>query len=269
MPHLTRSGVRLWYADSAPDSVQRPAMVLVHGWCGEHSLMAAQAERFQASHRVVSVDLRGYGNSDAPQQQYSMAGYADDVAWLCEQLKLVEPLVVGHSMGGNVALELAARHPHVPQAVVLIDTLVCPAAEVAAGLEQLVAGVTGSDYMAVANGLLQSICLPSDAFRQKLHPTAALHAPQHVVLSSLRCHTTDYSAVDAASACKLPIAYIASSKSLANLAEFQRLTPQLQTATVLGIGHFCAQEQPEQVNAMIAQFIRLQNKTEQHTNGAA
>ncbi|MDX6460144.1 MAG: hypothetical protein QOE55_3841, partial [Acidobacteriaceae bacterium] len=40
-----------------------------------------------------------------------MAVFADDLAWLCTELALMRPIVVGHSMGGNVALELAARYP--------------------------------------------------------------------------------------------------------------------------------------------------------------
>ena len=259
MPSLTRDEVRLAYDDTDPDNVQRPSMVLIHGWCSRLSAMAHQSAAFRASHRVVSVDLRGYGDSDAPQQDYTMQAYADDVAWLCGQLKLVKPIVVGHSMGGNVALELAARHADVPQAVILIDSLAFPPPALTAGLQQLVTGVSGPDYVAVANGLLKSLNLPTDAFGQRMQPTDSVNGPQHVVLSSLRFHSTDYSVTEAASACKLPIAYIGASKPLADLAEFQRLTPQLQTGIVMGSGHYCPQEAPDQVNAMIARFIHLQN----------
>jgi pimeloyl-ACP methyl ester carboxylesterase len=73
---------------------------------------------FAKSHRVVSVDLRGHGKSDDPEQDYTMAIFANDLAWLCEKLRLIKPVVIGHSMGGNIALELAARYPHVPASIV-------------------------------------------------------------------------------------------------------------------------------------------------------
>ena len=267
MQSLVRDGVSLAYADSDPDGVSRPCMLLIHGWCGDHTLMIAQAKSFSISHRVISVDLRGYGESDAPEQEYSMAAFANDVAWLCEQLKLVKPVVVGHSMGGNVALELAAHHAHIPLAVVLVDTLLFPSPELKAGLSQMVAGVSGDDYVAVANGILKSLCLPSDSFGQRVQPTDSLHAPHHVILSSLRHHTTEYSGAEAAAACKLPLAYIAAaSNPLANLAELRRVAPQLQTGSVLGAGHFCAQEDPAQVNAMIERFVHLLS-TPKETNG--
>ena len=50
-----------------------------------------------------------------------MAGFADDLAWLCDQLRVAKPVVVGHSMEGNVAFELARRHPDLPAAVVALD----------------------------------------------------------------------------------------------------------------------------------------------------
>ena len=238
-------------------------MVLIHGWCGTHKLMAAQADAFRASHRVISVDLRGYGDSDAPEQEYTFAVFADDVAWLCEQLKLVKPVVVGHSMGGVITLELAVRHPHVAQGVVIIDAPICqPQAayqSLTAALDSILEGVSGPNYVAIVNGMFKSRCLPTDAIGQRWQLTDSLNAPQHVVWSCLRNHATDEQTKRAARACKLPIAYIAASKPLADLTEFKSLTPQLQIGTVLGTGHFCPQEAPEQANAMIARFIHLFN----------
>jgi pimeloyl-ACP methyl ester carboxylesterase len=64
----------------------------------------APGRLFSRSHRTVSVDLRGHGRSDAPYQDYTMAAFADDLAWLCSELGVIKPIVVGHGMGGNVAL---------------------------------------------------------------------------------------------------------------------------------------------------------------------
>jgi pimeloyl-ACP methyl ester carboxylesterase len=60
------------------------------------------------------VDLRGHGRSDKPNGRYSMQAFADDLAWMCDQLKLEKPLFIGHSMGGVVAFDLAARYPDLP-----------------------------------------------------------------------------------------------------------------------------------------------------------
>lgn len=55
-----------------------------------------------------------------------MPAFADDLAWMCGQLGLHRPVVVGHSLGGMVGLQLAADHPDVPAAVVALDATICP-----------------------------------------------------------------------------------------------------------------------------------------------
>ena len=119
MEFLKRNDVSLAYEDTGTNL---PPMILVHGCGVDHSTLMPQADFFSKSHRVISVDLRGHGKSDAPHQDYTMAGFADDIAWLCTALGVVKPVVVGHSMGGNVALELAASHPELPSSLLMIDS---------------------------------------------------------------------------------------------------------------------------------------------------
>ena len=98
MQFLKKDGVALAFEDNRSNL---PPILFVHGWGCDHTALAPQAEFFRRSHRVVSVDLRGHGESDAPHQDYTMAAFADDLAWLCSELALVKPIVVGHSMGGT------------------------------------------------------------------------------------------------------------------------------------------------------------------------
>src|SRR5919108_486480 len=72
-----------------------------------------------------SPPLPGMGSGNDAVRKAN-AALADDVAWLCGQLGVEKPVVVGHSMGGNVALELAARHPALPAAVVAVDSPIVP-----------------------------------------------------------------------------------------------------------------------------------------------
>ena len=166
-------------------------------------------------------------------------------------------------LSGQVALELAARHPSVPCGVLLIDSVVCPPPELLAAVAPLGAALLTPDYVAVVNGALRGLCLPTDAFGQAVQLDQSLHAPQHVVESSFRHHCGGYS-VDAAAACKCPVAYIAAEKPMGDVARMKALMPQLRAAQVLGSGHYAPQEVPEQVNAMIQRFQQLID-TEQHT----
>ena len=80
---LNRDGVRLAHFEAAPKALQSPPLVLVNGWTGDHGIFMPQIAHFGQARRVVAVDLRGHGASDAPEQEYTMAGFADDIAWQC------------------------------------------------------------------------------------------------------------------------------------------------------------------------------------------
>jgi pimeloyl-ACP methyl ester carboxylesterase len=100
-----------------------PAVMLLHGFGSNTEVnwvrtgvLDALAE---AGHTVVAYDARGHGLSDAPHEESAYAGSAmvDDATGLIEHLGLGELAVVGYSMGAQVAVRLAARHPAVRRAV--------------------------------------------------------------------------------------------------------------------------------------------------------
>jgi pimeloyl-ACP methyl ester carboxylesterase len=110
-----RLAVREFPGDGRP-------FLLVHGlasnarlWDGVARILAAHG------HRVVAVDLRGHGLSEAPEAGYDTDTAADDLAGLAAALGLRGTVAVGQSWGGNVVLSLAARHQGVAAAVACVD----------------------------------------------------------------------------------------------------------------------------------------------------
>jgi pimeloyl-ACP methyl ester carboxylesterase len=238
------------------------SMLFVHGWGCDHTFFTPQANFFSGSHRIVSVDLRGHGKSDAPKQNYTMAAYADDLAWLARELDLKKPVIVGHSMGGNVALEFAARYPHIPAAIVMVDSVVFPAQKFKETLQPVLEELYGSDYVAAYQVALRQVCLPTDDAPGKPQLLSSLpKAPQHVLISAFRNHLFEYDSTPAATSCHVPVAYIGAGFSLADLSLFRNLTPQLETAQVLGSGHFSQLVVPDQINSMITRFLTLHRST--------
>jgi pimeloyl-ACP methyl ester carboxylesterase len=77
-----------------------------------------------------------------------MAAFADDLAWLCEKLRLIKPIVIGHSMGGSIVLELAARYPDVPASIVLLNSFVFMPQAILDMQKMVLDGIRGSDYVA-------------------------------------------------------------------------------------------------------------------------
>ena len=101
-----------------------PALVLLHYFAGSGRAWDAVVDTLGDGARCVAPDLRGHGDSDGPPGGYTVADGADDVAALVAALGLAADgagyTLVGHSMGGKIALALAARRPPGLRSVVLL-----------------------------------------------------------------------------------------------------------------------------------------------------
>lgn len=96
------------------------ALVFLHYFGGAGRAWAGVAQRLAGRYRCIVPDLRGFGDSAAPAGGYTVADYADDIAALIATLGLDRYRLVGHSMGGKIALALAARRPAGLESLLLI-----------------------------------------------------------------------------------------------------------------------------------------------------
>jgi proline iminopeptidase len=127
------NGTRLWFDVDGPVLVpdgaqmrERPTILLIHGGPGsyDHSYFKPDFARLRDLAQLVYLDLRSLGRSrrDDP-AAWSLELCADDVAAFCEALGIQRPVMLGHSMGGFVALLHAIRHPGAARALVLVSTV--------------------------------------------------------------------------------------------------------------------------------------------------
>ena len=99
------------------------ALVFLHGWGGDREYWKHQADAFAADYTVVTVDQAGHGASGNDRKTWTVEGLAGDVEVVVKELKLKRVILVGHSMGGPVALLAAKRLPGTVVAIVGVDTL--------------------------------------------------------------------------------------------------------------------------------------------------
>jgi pimeloyl-ACP methyl ester carboxylesterase len=96
--------------------------LMVHGLASNARLWDEVAAIVAAAgHEVTAIDLRSHGSSDAPDAGYDTATAADDVAAVAHSLGIAGAVVAGQSWGGDVVVEVAARHPKVAAALALLD----------------------------------------------------------------------------------------------------------------------------------------------------
>lgn len=94
--------------------------VLVHGMGGRWQHWLETIPALAEHGRVLALDLPGFGRSELPAATTSLDGFADAAAELARQLDVGRVVLVGHSMGGLIAIRFAARHPDLAEAIVLV-----------------------------------------------------------------------------------------------------------------------------------------------------
>jgi len=103
-----------------------PGLVLLHGLCGSSRWWNANIPALAARHRVLAVDLVGAGRSRCPRPLPEPATLADLLAGWLREIGAGPVHLVGHSMGGHVAIHLAAKHPDRVSRLVLADAAGLP-----------------------------------------------------------------------------------------------------------------------------------------------
>lgn len=124
------------------------AVVFVHCWACNRRFWRHQVEPVAAAgYRVVTLDLPGHGESGAEgREEWSVAGLGADVAAVVEALGVERAILVGHSLGGPVAVEAASRLPGRVAGIVCVDTLHDVEWEWPEGMAESIAGQLERDY---------------------------------------------------------------------------------------------------------------------------
>ena len=102
-------GVRLHYDESGPAG-GRPVL-LMHGWGCDHSTVASIAGILSAGMHIYNVDLPGHGKSDEPPTVWGVDSFTRLMEEFTERLGLKDPVLIGHSFGGRIAILMSSRNP--------------------------------------------------------------------------------------------------------------------------------------------------------------
>ncbi len=249
----TPDGVTLRYVDAGSGD---PPILFVHGWTCNMTTFRDQIPFFAKNHRVVALDQRGHGESGKPDQDYTIPGFVDDVAWFINQVKLEKPVIVGHSMGGTIALNLVHKHPNLTSAAILIDSPILPQPETAqAMVDPLFAGLQSPAYAQVAEGFGRMAFFSAKSDPAMVEELLAVikSAPQRLMHTKIKSTLSD----DSKPAGPLPVPSLFIRAEEPQLATEEGLRERYPGMTVVTVpaAHFVQMEQPAATNNIIKDFL--------------
>ncbi len=257
MPSRRRSpAVPLHHIDEGSGD---PVLLFIHGWLRSTADWSKQARAYRGRHRVIRVDLRGHGRSPAPPGGYTRRRLASDVAALMDDLDLSNVVLVGHSMGCGVALDVAVAAPRRVCALALVDGVGPrePMSRQEIEAHPFLSAVTGPDYREriielAAGGM--SFTPRSDPRLVRRIPRESARTPQHVAVGSLRGAVLANRSA-AWGRIRRPILCVASSGVRISAAQVREVLPGAEFGQVVGSGHWVQLEAAPQLHAMLDVFF--------------
>jgi pimeloyl-ACP methyl ester carboxylesterase len=256
--HTVVDGVHL---HAEVEGIGDPPLVLVHGWCSNLRHWDAVTAHLAARHRVLTVDRRGHGASDAPdpsEVEYSATRHAADLDEVMAAVGMDGAVVVGHAGGVPGVLALAVAHPRRVRALVLVDAIVSPASRIGdpadpagAALGAMIDRILGDGGDPAFREIYATFFGPDAGAVADDAVADAARVPRSVAVAELRSLAVD--TVGLARAVDVPVLWLT-----AAAADEDALTSvfrAVQFGRVVGSGHFPHLEVPAQVNAMIDRFV--------------
>ena len=256
-----------------PDSVHieyrvwgqgEPAIVLIHGWACDWNYWKAQIEPLKSKYTVVALNLAGHGASERNRSDWSIGNYGEDVATVVRQLKNRQVILVGHSMGGDVALEATRRIGDRVIGIIAVDSLKSiglppmPRREIDRQLAPFRANFIETTRNYVAEKLFEKGADP--VLRQKVAYDMSLEPAEVGIASMQSLLAMDFNAV--LTDIHVPVLAINSDLGPTDETRIRKQLPGFKADVLEHTGHFLMMETPERFNPLLLKDIQvlLQNR---------
>jgi pimeloyl-ACP methyl ester carboxylesterase len=245
----------LYYFAHGADDVARPPIILIHGAGGNHLYWPPELRRMP-NERVLAVDLPGHGKSRGV-GQHTIEDYAVSILAFMKALKLASAVLVGHSMGGAVALQAALDAPKHVIGLALLGA----AARLRVAPALLQALADASRMEAAIDTIVESSFAPQASPRfVELARQRMLESRSSVLYGDfLACNTFEPPLEQVAGISAPTLLIFGEEDQMVPVAAgrlLQEQLPQARLELVPAAGHMVMLEQPERVAALLAPFLR-------------
>jgi pimeloyl-ACP methyl ester carboxylesterase len=254
MPYASTHGVRIYYEIAGEGF----PMVLVHANPFDHRLWMYQAAHFSTFFRVITVDIRGYGRSDKPVTETSVALMAEDIVGVLRQEGISQAVVGGISVGGNLTLQIGLDHPELCTALIVVGCSSGPSAHQARTEGYMTQGIHGyraqhlrnlvsKEFAATKLGqYLLGLFTDTDPW---LKPEALREIFNALERKNLTSRLPEL---------KMPVLVVHGEfdNALTRGLEMSKKIHGAEHRTIAGAGHACCLEQPAAFDQVVLEFLK-------------
>jgi len=238
-----------------------PPIIFIHGWASSLRFWRFQFSHFARRYRVVAYDLRGHGGSGRPRgKRYSVEYHVGDLECIVEELDLGEPILVGHSLGGMIAMKYALNHPGDVRGLVLAGASPRPAFN-----WREKAKMTLFRWIVRLSRRLAARLTRRALFSPSTEPELvgwvrreSMRTPTHVLLACLRA-AEEFDVMEKLGDLRTPTALVVAERDRAVppsiIAYMERVMPMVRRLDLPGAGHNCMLERPQLFNQLVEGFI--------------
>jgi pimeloyl-ACP methyl ester carboxylesterase len=246
-------GAQLAYSDSGSGA---PTFVFVHGWQGDRAVWRDIVAALGPEIRSITVDQRGSGESNAAPGPYALERLSTDLHELITSLDVAPVVIVGHSMGGTVALRFAVDYPQATQGLVLIAPVPASGGSFSERRVEYLRATAG-DPVAVRAWLARTLSAEHDAATLDRLCAAAALTPREAALGSFASWGfADFA--DATRRIVAPALVIAPEHDAAESVErnVAALLPNAEYVVLPKGAHYAIVEQPQEIAELIRRFLQ-------------
>lgn len=245
--------IRYQVAGSGPT-----ALVFLHGWACDHSFWDHQVAFFSRDYRVVTPDLAGHGGTPSGADGVSIESLAEDVEAVVRAESLDRVVLVGHSLGGVVALVTAARLPGTAVGVVGVDSLHDVEQRLTSEMIDPIVEQLEGDYPAAMRQLTAPLFDADDgALAESV--IARAQAADPAAMAALVRAFQHFDTQDALRRAKVPVHCINAAPgrpgTLPTESEHNRRHGDFTVELIPEVGHFLMLEQPDELNRRLAAVL--------------
>lgn len=237
----------------------KETFVLLHNAGGNSQFFIHQVDVLKQYGKVVTIDLLGHGQSDKPNDKYSLEDNAKDVLSLCESNNFQHFILIGLNYGANVGVEMANISDNI-KALILIDPPICMNDKVVELVKGHIEHLKDDSVQNYAEDLVNDSFIHTIDANREIGKASFKAIPRQSLASLYEeLIKWDKKSAKKLHSLKLPVLCIMTDAALCSAEEIKRHNSAIKVGKVVDSMYWATLEVPDQVNAMILRFISVLN----------